>query len=124
VGSRAPSAKVLIRKRLMNMSALVGTIRAPAIGAPRNVRRSEPLADEALAAEPAGVLEDLGAVAAQMLAELDAGAGISQNILQVSLSNFDGAPTQVLAVELEQIEGVEDAPGFNAAAMPQQIEHG
>ena len=61
----------------------------PLRGAAGDVARAHPLADDALAAELAGVLEYFHPVAVQMLAQVQAGAGIAHELRQLVLAPLD-----------------------------------
>ena len=85
------------------------------------VLRAEPLRDDALAAERAGVLEDDRAVALEMLIERDAVAGVSEQIGERGLAALDRLPPEVLAVEFDQIESAEHG-GVVVLPIADQIE--
>ena len=92
------------------------------IGAAGDVARAHPLADDALAAKFAGVLEDLHSVAVKVLAQVQTGADIAHDLRQLVLADLDRHGPQVFAVELQQIECEQHRLSFDLAAVPQQVE--
>jgi hypothetical protein len=66
------------------------------------------LRNDALAAELAGVGKDRRAVALQMLAILDPGPGLAEQFLQSCLALLKRTGPLVLAVELQQIKGIQE----------------
>ena len=69
------------------------------------VGRTEPLRDDALAAERAGVLEDYSAVAGVVLVEGDTFMRMAQKLRQRVFALLDRCTPQVRAVQFEQVEG-------------------
>jgi len=67
--------------------------------------RAETLADNAFAAELAGVLVDDVAVADVVLAERDAGMGPAYELGQRAFAMLDWRSAQVVTIKLQQIEG-------------------
>src|SRR5262249_5984313 len=76
----------------------------PVIDAAGAIMRSEPLRDDALAAERARMAEDARAVAVEVLIEGDAIANVSEEIGERCLAIFQRLPAKVLAVEFDEIE--------------------
>ena len=91
--------------------------------APRAIRRVLPLRDDAFEAKLAGVGEDGRAVALDMLVEPDAGTGLGHDRRERGLADFERIAPQVVAVQLDEVEGVEkDAP--ISALVTDEIERG
>src|SRR6516225_2670582 len=81
------------------------------------------LRDDALKTHLAGVGEDGRAVALDMLVEPDAGAGLGHNRRERSLADLKRIAPEVIAVQLDQVEGVEkDAPV--SALVADEVERG
>jgi hypothetical protein len=72
------------------------------------------LGNDAFCAKPASVREDDRAVLGDVLVEQDAGLGIAQQARQRGLSVEERAIAQILAVMLDQVEGVEDRGAVEA----------
>jgi hypothetical protein len=68
----------------------------------------DPLGDNALGAEPASVRKDGGAILFNVSVEQNARLGIAQQPRERSLAVEERAIAQILAVVLDQIEGVEN----------------
>ena len=88
---------------------------------PGAVKRAEPLRDDALTAEGAGVLENGRAIALIMLIERFPVGSVSEQIGEHGLAALDRLPPEVLAVELDQIEGAEHG-GILVMPIVDQIE--
>src|SRR5262245_4921057 len=71
------------------------------------VGRTLALRDDAFEAKLAGVGKDGRAVALDMLIEPDAGAGLGYDRCECGLANLKRIAPQVVAVQLDQVEGVE-----------------
>ena len=69
-------------------------------------------------AELAGVLEDDPAVAFHVLIVLDAGRRLGQQLFQPRLAGVQRLRPEVLAIEFQQVEGVED----HAIIMPPAVQ--
>src|SRR5580700_6401252 len=69
------------------------------------------------------MLEDFGAVAVEMLVQDQAVVWASQEASEPMLAVLYRRPSQILAVDLEQVEGAQDSAGMVARA-PDQLEHG
>jgi hypothetical protein len=85
--------------------------------------RAQPLADNALTAELAGVPEDDGAVAGEVLVEGHAGRRLAQQPGEPLLVLLERHPAQILAVKLHKVEGAQHRLGSVTLA-PDQLEHG
>ena len=88
----------------------------PSLAWPRTIRTRAVFADDALEAELAGVGKGLGAVA-EMLVELDADLCATQEPVQCALTLEQRARSQILAIELEQIERPKECYAIQCAAM-------
>jgi hypothetical protein len=64
----------------------------PALGAPRSVRSVPPLGDDALSAQPAGVGEDDGPVAIEVLVEAQGAEGLPSKPQEPVLAIPERAP--------------------------------
>jgi hypothetical protein len=69
------------------------------------------------------MLEDDGALAAEMLVQGNSVGRASQEASEPMLAVLYRRPSQILAVDLEQVEGAQDSAGMVARA-PDQLEHG
>jgi hypothetical protein len=94
----------------------------PVIGAAGHVARADPLADDAFAAELAGVFEDFHSVTVQVLAQVQPRAGITHKFRQPLFADLDRHGPQVFAVEFQQVECEQHRLSFDPAAVPQQVE--
>ena len=72
------------------------------------VARAEPLRDDAFESHLAGVGEDSRAVALDMLVEPDAGAGLGHRRCERGLADRKRITPQVVAVQFDQVEGVQE----------------
>jgi hypothetical protein len=89
----------------------------------RPARYGEPaLRHDALTAERAGVLVDDRALGLVMGIERDARLCATQQPRQGRFARFERLPAQILAVELEQVEGTKDYV-ITVPAPTQQVEH-
>ena len=80
-------------------------------GAPRAVRRVLPLRHDAFEPHLARMCEDGRAVAFQMLIEPQAKTSFGQHTSKRGLADFKRIAPQVVAIQLDQVEGVEEHPG-------------
>src|SRR5262249_9740789 len=87
------------------------------------VARAKPLRDDTLKAHLAGVGEDGWAVAFHVFIEPDAGAGLGYDRRKRGLANLKRITPDIVAVLLDQIEGVEEY-AFVSALVPDEIERG
>src|SRR5215467_12230593 len=74
----------------------------------RSIGAVDPLRDDSLGTKPASVLEHCGVILGDVFVEQDARPGIAQQPRELGLAVEEGAITQILAVVLDQVEGVED----------------
>src|SRR5262249_32404032 len=72
------------------------------------------LGDNAFEAKLAGVGEDSQAIAFQMLVEAQAEASFGQRTSKRSLAHFQRITPQVIAVQFDQVEGVEEYSAVSA----------
>ena len=79
--------------------------------APRAVKRVLPLRHEAFEPHLARMCEDGRAVAFQMLIEPQAKTSFGQHTSKRGLADFKRIAPQVVAIQLDQVEGVEEHPG-------------
>src|SRR6516164_972744 len=91
--------------------------------APRAIRRVVALRDDAFEAELAGMGEDGRAVAFDMLVEPDAGAGLGHDRGERGLADLKRIAPQVVAVQLDEVEGVEE-DALVSAVVTDEIERG
>ena len=76
----------------------------PVVRAPGTIGRTEPLRYGTLATEHAGVLEDHGAVAVEVLIEGDAVMRQPQQPSEAAPAVFDRLAARVVAVHFKQVE--------------------
>src|ERR1700683_2927768 len=95
----------------------------PMLASAGMIRRAQPLRDNALAAEPASVLENRGSVLLKMLIEGDTRMGASQQAGERALARLDRNLAQVLAVELQKVECAMDG-GWIGPLPSDQVEDG
>ena len=74
---------------------------------PGTVGRILALRDDALKTHLAGVVEDGRAIALDMLVEPDARAGLGHDRCERGLADVKRVAPQVVAVQLDQVEGIE-----------------
>src|SRR5262245_41105025 len=91
--------------------------------APRAIHRILPLRHDAFEAYLAGVGEDGRAVALDMLVEPDASAGLGHDRCEFGLSDFQWITPQIVAVQLDEVEGIEEY-ALVGAVVPDEIERG
>ncbi len=82
----------------------------------RAIARAEPLGHDAFAAKFASVFEHDVAVAFIEFVEHDTGMRAAHQLRQLGLALFDGRSSQILAIQLDEIEGAQHRPG--AIPMP------
>src|SRR5205823_644274 len=88
-----------------------------------DVRRVQPLRHDALEPHLAGVVEhDVAVLVLEVLVELQADLGRAQQRRELALAALERRAPQVLAVELEQVEG-EEEHGTVLATVTQPVEH-
>ncbi len=80
----------------------------PTLGSAGTIREIAALADNALKAQFASVLENDLAVTVEMFVVTNARLGFSQKALQRGLAYFQRLTAQVVAVQLQQIERVQE----------------
>ena len=84
--------------------------------------RADPLRYDTFAAQLADMLEDDDAVTGEVLVQDDAVVRASQEPGEPMFALLDRHPTQILSIDLKQVEGAQDCVGMIAVA-PDQIEH-
>jgi hypothetical protein len=84
---------------------------------PRPVGRGEPLRYDAFEPHPAGVPEDRGAFVVGMAIQHDPDATPTDELREPSLAIDEGQRSQVLAVEFEEVEGVQHRLADGAPAV-------
>src|SRR5262249_49589146 len=82
-----------------------------------------PLRHDAFETELAGMGEDARAVAFDMLVEPDAGASLGQHARKRGLADLKRIAPQVVAIQLDQVEGVEEY-ALVSAVVTDEIERG
>jgi hypothetical protein len=87
----------------------------------RPIGRGQPLRHDALESHLAGMLKERRAVLIGMFAEHDSEASLSDQLRQPLLAIHERQRPQVLAIELEQVEGIEHCLADGAMAM-QRVE--
>ena len=80
----------------------------PALAAAGSIRRVAQLGDDTFQAQPAGVIENELPVFFEMSAVADRCRAIGDQLLQHGLALDQGQILQVVAVEMEEVENVED----------------
>src|SRR6202035_549456 len=78
----------------------------PGLARPRPIGMLAVLRDDALAADLAGMGEDRRAVAFEVFAVLDPRRGLGEEPFEPSLALLERSRSPILAVEIEEIEGV------------------
>jgi hypothetical protein len=87
----------------------IGVLHLEPIGrAARTVGRVLPLRHDTFEPDLAGMGEDGRAIALDMLVEPDAGACLGQHACKRGLADLKRIAPQVVAIQLDQVEGVEE----------------
>src|SRR5215813_14088447 len=95
----------------------------PIGGAPRAVGRVLPLRDNAFETKLAGMGENGRAVALHVFVEPDAGLGLGHDRCERGLADLKRIAPQVVAVQLDEVEGVEEY-ALVSALVTDEIERG
>jgi hypothetical protein len=120
LSSPSPAVPVLLRLAAYRRRGRILNLQ-PVLDPAGSIRRAEPLAHDPLTAERASVLEDHRALAAVVLAEGDALVGPAEELCQKALSLLDRGAPQVVAVQLDQVEGAKYR-GMVVPMVAQQLE--